>query len=321
MSMSDRNQPATPTKVKSPELVNTKQTMAVRTTAGVPKTDDGPKKTKLLPAALNHEQLPAPAADLPSLEQPPQQFQLNDGSAEPISKPASALEPSEDVRAMGVSSRRESKPEPMQIRIEGEPISSPSPPRQPLLPMLASASGRSKMPEQVTLPVSSQPQLKQQTQPAAIPTSNLKTASSVNKEVRVMVKGSIALQSTDTIQALSVEHEDICQVIQTAGKSYTLIGLRPGETRIAVISESAGQRNIQIHQVTVADAQPPQQNSSSTIAQTIQQLYPRSKVRVATRGTQLVVGGNVESEETAKEILRLVRKTTLTPVVDELQVR
>ena len=145
------------------------------------------------------------------------------------------------------------------------------------------------------------------------------------KEFKVAVKDSFAVQSIETIQTVSVEHEEVCQVIKSGPKSFTVVGLQDGETRIAVISEVDGQRKVQVHHVVVGTPKRTTTTNpaalASEVSQTVAQLYPRSRVRITPRGTQLVVSGSVDSEDTAKKILSLVRKTTLNPVIDELQTK
>lgn len=132
------------------------------------------------------------------------------------------------------------------------------------------------------------------------------------------------MQSVETIQGLSVEREEICQLIQSGPRTFSVVGLREGETRIAVVSDVNGQRKIEIHHVIVGSSKQTANDPAtlaSEVSHTISQLYPRSKIRITPRGSQLVVSGTVDSDDTAKKILSLVRKTTLTPVVDELQAK
>lgn len=134
-------------------------------------------------------------------------------------------------------------------------------------------------------------------------------------------RGSLQLTSGNRIVGVSVEQEEICQLIQTGPRSYSLIGVREGHTRVALITEVSGQRQIEIQQVTVDPRGTTGSDLSAlaeSITQTIRQLYPHNRVQVAAQGRQLFVSGKVDSEESARRILSLVRKTSLTPVVDQL---
>jgi hypothetical protein len=331
MSMSDRDQPSTATKGKAPQLVNTKQSTSLRTASTVSRAVASSSSDELASQDTSASQVVMAVDSLLQLDRPPQRLQPSGGLATlpmpaptqtPLVVSASRSEPRAVESQQDFSSRRENKPEEMKIHGEVEPATEYTPPRQLLVPLLANATGRAKVTERV----SSEP-LSQSTAPAQPAASVKPTAPSTevaSKDLSVMVGDSVSLQTAETVQAVSVEHEGFCQVIQTGGKAYSVIGIKPGATRVAVITESAGQRKVQIQYVKVEAAQATRQDSSSIasdISQTIQQLYPRSKVRISTRGSQFVVSGLVDSENTAKKILSLVRKTTLTSVVDELKIK
>ena len=121
----------------------------------------------------------------------------------------------------------------------------------------------------------------------------------------------------------SVEHPGICKLIKTGENVLSLVGLKQGETRIAVVTADAdGKRSIEIRNVRVASASSPQtelRNLSRDLTQSIANLYPHCRVQVVTRGEELIVQGYTESEKDARKILSLVRKTTLTPVIDQVK--
>lgn len=145
----------------------------------------------------------------------------------------------------------------------------------------------------------------------------------MNNRVSVAVKETTVLASKQTIQSVSVEKPEICHAILSSGKSVTLVGLQSGETRVALISEVAGRRQVDIHTVTVTSGRSQVASDMNAIAKDISavvsQLYPRNNLRIFARDSSIVVQGSVDSEETAKRILSLVRKSTLNPVIDDLQ--
>lgn len=236
----------------------------------------------------------------------------------------------ENTIQQSVTSRRENQPAglPPQSHTGAMPIgnlpiaaNSSSASKTPLVPMLAN---NKQYPTALPKALQSVPASIAATSAPVDRPESTKSQPARPSQLRVSVKDSVTLSSVEPIRALSVEHEDICQVLQSSDKTCSVIGLREGETRVALISEVNGQRQVQVHQVTVGNAKSQANDSGSLatgISQTISQLYPKSRVKVSTRGSQLVVGGTVDSNETAKKILSLVRKTTLSPVVDELQVR
>ena len=119
----------------------------------------------------------------------------------------------------------------------------------------------------------------------------------------------------------SVEHPGICRLIQTSDKSLSLIGLQEGDTRIAVVTAGGQEKSIEIRGVRVAGGERPLsrlQTFAREITQTIKRLHPYSDVQVVASSDELIVQGYVQLEKDARKILTLVRKTSLSPVVDRL---
>lgn len=142
--------------------------------------------------------------------------------------------------------------------------------------------------------------------------------------LRVGVHDALVLNSDTPIAELSVENPKLCQLIQTGAKTYSLIGVQPGSTRIALVSlTSQGDRAVEIREVTVAAATA---NSgidglAKEIATALDQLYPNYAIEVDVFEKSLLVQGEVASESEAKRIIAFVRKTSLMPVIDRLQSR
>lgn len=121
----------------------------------------------------------------------------------------------------------------------------------------------------------------------------------------------------------SVEHPGICKMIRTSENTVSVIGLRDGITRVAVVTaDPSGNQIIEIRDVQVAGGEATEsglQAVAQEMSQTISKLYPKSRVRVISGEEKLWVRGLVHSESDARKILSLVRKMTLTPVVDQLR--
>lgn len=145
----------------------------------------------------------------------------------------------------------------------------------------------------------------------------------VGPTVVVRREDSAIIEKQKRVIEYSVEHPGICNLIQTGNNALSLIGLKEGDTRIAVVTAGdEGKRNIEIHSVRVASATTAQVELSGLareVTRTIARLYPRSQIEVLTDGDQLIVQGNVELERDARKIVNLVRKTSLIPVVDRVQ--
>ena len=329
MSMSDRSDRsdlsvASATEAPQPSLVNTRQSLTLRTMETAEsnggRLTDSEQPTKLQSLSQLPLSIPSPTSLAQQMA-----TQSAGGLVAASGESVKRIDnPNFDSAVQAaVSSRREVT---TVASVEAKPETGNATSRLPLVPMLTSVPVKSPS---HTAPRALQAVPTQSQVHTAAP-SQLQTPvsgrESMNgKEFKVAVKDSFAVQSIETIQTLSVEHEEVCQVIKSGPKSFTVVGLQDGETRVAVISEVDGQRKVQVHHVVVGTPKSTTTTNpaalASEVSQTVAQLYPKSRVRIAPRGTQLVVSGTVDSEDTAKKILSLVRKTTLNPVIDELQTK
>ncbi|TWU27056.1 hypothetical protein Pla52o_09150 [Novipirellula galeiformis] len=129
------------------------------------------------------------------------------------------------------------------------------------------------------------------------------------------------------LRRVSIEDQNICHAIAAGSNELKLIGAGHGTTRLVVWADGAtdGRSMVRQFDVHVQDAVEATGNSVGDKAQlltrTIKQSFPDSKVVVKTVGDQLVIHGTCSSEATASKILRMVRKTCLIPVRDELTIR
>ncbi|MEZ6148972.1 MAG: pilus assembly protein N-terminal domain-containing protein [Pirellulaceae bacterium] len=139
----------------------------------------------------------------------------------------------------------------------------------------------------------------------------------------VGLQESQALSAEYPIVELSVEHPTICQLMQTDEKSVSLIGMRPGSTRIALITiNSDGERQVEIHEVSVGTSSPTEgglAGLAKDISRSVAKMVPHSDVEIVAYTDYLLVHGFTPYESDAKKILALVRKTSLVPVVDQLK--
>lgn len=334
MSMSDRSElsVASAKETPQPSLLNTRQSLTLRTMETAEsnggRLTDFEEPTKL--QSLDPLPLSVPSPNSLAQQMATQSSGgLVTASGESVKRNET---PTFDMAVQtAVSSRREVT---TVGSVEAKPDTGNATSRLPLVPMLTSVPVKSPaqtapralqaVPTQSSAPSQLQPPAQT---PAPTPTQTpVAGREGVNgKEYKVAVKDSFAVQTIETIQSLSVEHEEICQIIKSGPKSFTVVGLQDGETRVAVISEVDGQRKVQVHHVVVGTPKSTTTTNpaalASEVSQTVAQLYPRSRVRITPRGTQLVVSGTVDSEDTARKILSLVRKTTLNPVIDELQTK
>ncbi len=157
---------------------------------------------------------------------------------------------------------------------------------------------------------------------ALVETRELK-AGQTGETLSVGLQESQALSAEYPILELSVEYPTICQLMQTGEKSVSLIGMRPGSTRIALVTVNGdGERQVEIHEVSVGTSAPTELGLSGLakeISRTVAKMVPHSDVEIVAYTDYLLVHGFTPYESDAKKILALVRKTSLVPVVDQLK--
>lgn len=263
------------------------------------------------------ESLEAPIVEMPASELP--QADLAESTMEPTVEPV-------------VVARKKSSG--MQVRIEGEPAMvvadvepgfpvAPAPTFSPLPPVVEATRTR---PIQATLATHEiQPTARQHTAAVTGPVENsmLDHNMTVGAGIALGAQDTTSLTSENPILEYSAEHPSVCQLIRTGENSLTVVGLRVGATRIALIStDTEGQRRVEIREVRVGAGDERQVDKNQLcreMSQTVSRMYPRSQVEVIAHGDQIIVQGIVQSESDARKILSLVRKTALKPVVDRLQ--
>ncbi|WP_442507151.1 pilus assembly protein N-terminal domain-containing protein [Novipirellula sp. SH528] len=129
------------------------------------------------------------------------------------------------------------------------------------------------------------------------------------------------------LRRVSIQDQNVCRAIASGTNELKLIGAGRGVTRLVVWADGASDDSstVQHFDVHVQDAVEATGDSvgdkAEMLTRTIMKSFPDSRVRVKTVGDHLVISGSCTSEETATKILRMVRKTCLIPVHDELKVR
>jgi len=227
------------------------------------------------------------------------------------------------------------EPQPMRVQIEGVPATTVPGPQQvssaTAKPQIASNPSAPEFQAPLTMAETPSQQGRARLASLALPmdrspTATTSLASSEMKQgeaIRVGIQDATLLRTESTVAQVSVENPQICQILQTGEKSYSLIGLQAGSTRIALVSTlESGQRSVEIREVTVAG---PRATASSNlegladgILASLQQLYPQYAIDIDVVDRSLLVQGGVASETEAKRIIAFVRKASLTPVIDKL---
>ncbi|GAB5404746.1 MAG: hypothetical protein Aurels2KO_29770 [Aureliella sp.] len=141
----------------------------------------------------------------------------------------------------------------------------------------------------------------------------------------VVVEQAIPMSVRSSIVQTSVEDPSVCQLIQSGERSLSLVGLKAGSTRVAIVtSQDGSEPKVRVYEVAVgrgAKAEYGLNELAAGIDETVTRLYPGSRIRVTSGEGHLVVSGIADSEEQARRVLALVRRTSLMPVTDKLRTR
>lgn len=173
---------------------------------------------------------------------------------------------------------------------------------------------------------------------STVSTSNLTPLYMTRAQVRSLTFGG-------KVTEIEVTDKGICQAFAAGPNQLKLIGTGDGVTRLVVwavpdkkinaaetaSSESdandtdAPQSVMRAFEIHVSDAVDARGEDSidhtAMLNQSIRQAFPEADVVVHQRNNRLIVSGRCGSEAIATKILRMVRKTCLIPVQDELVVR
>jgi hypothetical protein len=129
------------------------------------------------------------------------------------------------------------------------------------------------------------------------------------------------------IDRFEVEDEGICQVLRSRANELKLIGIQNGTTRLIVHATTAGSSQVQARgfEIRVSEAgtqtASPLADHCARLNHSLAQAFPRCQVTLSVDRNRLIVAGNCDSNETAREILRMVRKACLVPVQDQLVIQ
>ncbi len=141
----------------------------------------------------------------------------------------------------------------------------------------------------------------------------------------VVVEQAVPMSVRSSIVQTSVEDPSVCQLIQSGDRSLSLVGLKSGSTRVAIVtSQDGSEPKVRVYEVSVgrgAKAEYGLAELAAGIDETVTRLYPSSRIRVSAGEGHLVVSGTADTEEQARRVLALVRRTSLMPVTDQLRTR
>ena len=129
------------------------------------------------------------------------------------------------------------------------------------------------------------------------------------------------------LRRVSIANKDVCQAFASGPNQIKLIGTGLGETTLTLWADVAPGEptRVQTFKIDVSDGVNAKGDKVSAhtelLNDSIDKAFPRASVVVSRKGAELIVTGRCDDETTAKQILRMVRKSCLVPVKDQLKVR
>ena len=248
-----------------------------------------------------------------SSESDPEKNKVQKPSPNKVQKPSpnTVQKPSPNtVQMYGPNAVQKASRNVMNVRIEGEPAQ-----------VVARAAA--------SLEVPVEPQKKSSFDPSSISSGNKPLSDkstdrppTIGERLEVGLHESVNVETAQPISGLSVEHPELCQVLKSGERSVSFVGLKAGQTRVALFTTNAsGERKIEIREVVIAGAENRQadmKSLASEIGESVHRMYPNSHIEVIAEAEGLTVQGYAASEAEAKKIISLVRRTSLQPVVDRL---
>lgn len=131
-----------------------------------------------------------------------------------------------------------------------------------------------------------------------------------------------------SVRGVRVGDKAICQAFASGPNQLKLIGTGIGITRLVVWAQKSGNtdevlmRAFEIHVDEVVPSEGNSiQNTAELLNQSIQNVFPNCQATVKLVGGELWVSGQCDSQSSAEKIIRMVRKSCLIPVRDQLVVK
>ncbi|MEO1528736.1 MAG: pilus assembly protein N-terminal domain-containing protein [Planctomycetota bacterium] len=129
------------------------------------------------------------------------------------------------------------------------------------------------------------------------------------------------------LRRVSISNKDVCQAFASSSNQIKLIGTGLGKTSLTIWAdvEPTEPTRVQTFVIEVAEAVDAKgdkvSENTKLLNDSITRAFPTANVVVQRQGSELVVRGTCRDEESAKQIIRMVRKSCLVPVNDQLSIR
>ena len=140
--------------------------------------------------------------------------------------------------------------------------------------------------------------------------------------LRLAVRESRMIRSPENVVRVSSANAEVCQVVQLNARDVAVVGKSRGTTEIEFWYDKRGVSRVS-HIVAVGPDQAfetPEDDRYQEVHKLISYLFPDSQVELICEEDRLVVRGRTGTRRQAIQILSIIRRSQLVPVVDELAV-
>jgi hypothetical protein len=151
-------------------------------------------------------------------------------------------------------------------------------------------------------------------------------AGPATNSITVALKNVQTIRLPGKVSQVEIEDDNVCRVISTAPNSFTIIGASIGESKIKVWSTNAITQTDDTQDFKISVRETWGQAAKNTVSiddvnQSIAALFPGSSIVIKPNSDgSISVQGSASSNESAKQILMLVRKMFLVPVQDRIAI-
>ena len=144
----------------------------------------------------------------------------------------------------------------------------------------------------------------------------------ITGEMRCEVRRSQLMRVPFDVQRVAIGDSNVCDVVRFAPREFSIIGKEYGSTRLTMWFHGDAMPPVtyNIHVGPGAQEQRRLHDEYQKLTTLITEMYPTSQVTLIPAEEKLIVQGKVDTAQQAREIMALIRKARLIPVVDQIVV-
>ncbi len=141
-----------------------------------------------------------------------------------------------------------------------------------------------------------------------------------HRQLDVIMRQASHVRTQNAIHRVEILDRSICDVVQFSPHELAVVGKKPGSSAMRIWY--VGQENSTNYLITVRPTDPAGQaaDQCEQIQQMIDEMFPSARVEIVSENNSIVVRGIASSNDEALQIVSLIRKLRLVPVIDKIVV-